>query len=154
MTYEQFAQDAKTVFAVIHALEIVGEATKQIPQSVKNSYPEVPWRQMAGMRDKLIHDYSGVNLAVVWKTVVEDLPKLEPLIRHVLAVEQILWGKKKVRRVAKGNVAGEDVYLALGQTDSGRYLAVFYILKKNRTVLPISARDMDGKERRRYGRKG
>jgi uncharacterized protein with HEPN domain len=87
MTYEQFAQDAKTVFAVIHALEIVGEATKQIPQSVKNSYPEVPWRQMAGMRDKLIHDYSGVNLAVVWKTVVEDLPKLEPLIRHVLAAE-------------------------------------------------------------------
>lgn len=87
MTYEQFAQDAKTVFAVIHALEIVGEATKQIPQSVKNSYPEVPWRQMAGMRDKLIHDYSGVNLAVVWKTVVEDLPNLEPLIRHVLAAE-------------------------------------------------------------------
>jgi uncharacterized protein with HEPN domain len=42
---------------------------------------------MAGMRDKLIHDYSGVNLAVVWKTVVEDLPKLEPLIRHVLAEE-------------------------------------------------------------------
>ena len=87
MTYEQFAQDAKTVFAVIRALEIVGEATKQIPQSVKNSYPEVPWRQMAGMRDKLIHDYSGVNLAVVWKTVIEDLPNLEPLIRHVLAEE-------------------------------------------------------------------
>jgi uncharacterized protein with HEPN domain len=87
MKYEQFAQDAKTVFAVIRALEIVGEATKQIPQSVKDSYPEVPWRQMAGMRDKLIHDYSGVNLAVVWKTVIEDLPKLEPLIRHVLAAE-------------------------------------------------------------------
>ena len=69
-------------------------------------------------------------------------------------VEQILQGKKKVRRVAKGNVAGEDVYLALGQTDGGRYLAVFYILKKNRAVLPISARDMDDKERRRYERKG
>jgi len=87
MTYEQFAQDAKTVFAVIRALEIVGEATKQIPQSVKNSYPEVPWRQMAGMRDKLIHDYSGVNLVVVWKTVIEDVPKLEPLMRQVLAAE-------------------------------------------------------------------
>jgi uncharacterized DUF497 family protein len=69
-------------------------------------------------------------------------------------VEQILHGKQKVRRVARGNVAGEDVYLALGQTDGGRYLAVFYILKKNRSVLPISARDMDDKERRRYGRKG
>ena len=69
-------------------------------------------------------------------------------------VEQILWGRKKVRRVAKGDVAGEDVYLALGQTDGDRYLAVFYILKKNRNVLPISARDMDDKERRRYERKG
>ena len=87
MTYEQFAQDAKTTFAVIRALEIVGEATKQIPQLVKDSYPEVPWRQMAGMRDKLIHDYFGVNLVVVWKTVIEDLPNLEPLIRHVLAAE-------------------------------------------------------------------
>jgi uncharacterized DUF497 family protein len=69
-------------------------------------------------------------------------------------VEQILRGKKKVRRVAKGHVAGEDVYLALGQTDGGRYLAVFYILKKNQSVLPISARGMDDKERRRYERKG
>ena len=69
-------------------------------------------------------------------------------------VEQILQGRKKVLRVAKGDVAGEDVHLALGQTEGGRYLAVFYILKKNRTVLPISARDMDEKERRRYGRKG
>jgi uncharacterized protein with HEPN domain len=72
---------------VIRALEIIGEATKQVPQSVKDSYPEVPWRQMAGMRDKLIHDYFGVNLVVVWKTVIEDLPNLEPLIRHVLAEE-------------------------------------------------------------------
>jgi uncharacterized DUF497 family protein len=69
-------------------------------------------------------------------------------------VEQILHGKQKVRRVARGNVGGEDVYLALGQTDGGRYLAVFYILKKDRSVLPISARDMDDKERRRYERKG
>jgi uncharacterized DUF497 family protein len=68
-------------------------------------------------------------------------------------VEEILGGKKKVRRVAKGNVKGEDVYLALGQPAAGRYLAVFYILKKDGSVLPISARDMDDKERRRYGRK-
>ncbi len=52
--------------------------------------------------------------------------------------------------MAKGNVAGENVYLALGKTSAGRYLSVFYILKKNNEVLPISARDMDNKERRKY----
>ena len=71
----------------------------------------------------------------------------------IFEVEEVLRGQKKVHRVAKGDVQGEDVYLALGQTDAGRYLAVFFILKRNRDVLPISARDMDGKERKRYGRR-
>ena len=84
MTYEQFAGDAKTVFAVIRALEIIGEATKQLPQSIRDRYPKVPWREMAGIRDKLIHDYSGVNLVVVWKTVIEDLPSLGSAIQHIL----------------------------------------------------------------------
>ena len=85
MTYEQFAEDAKTVFAVIRALEIIGEATKQLPQSVRGRYPKVPWREMAGIRDKLIHDYFGVNLVVVWKTMIEDLPGLGAAIRRILA---------------------------------------------------------------------
>jgi uncharacterized DUF497 family protein len=71
----------------------------------------------------------------------------------IFEVEEILRGQKKVRRIVKGDVQGEDVYLALGQTDAGRYLAVFFILKRNHNVLPISARDMDSKERRQYGRK-
>jgi len=85
MTFEAFAQDDKTVFAVIRGLEIIGEATKRIPTSVRKLHADVPWREMAGMRDKLSHDYVGVNLMVVWKTASEDLPQLEPAIRCLVA---------------------------------------------------------------------
>jgi uncharacterized protein with HEPN domain len=84
MSYEAFVVDDKTVFAVVRALEIVGEATKRIPQSIRDRYPEVPWRSMACIRDKLIHDYVSVNLEVVWKTVTEDLPALLPMIQRIL----------------------------------------------------------------------
>ena len=84
MTYEAFAADEKTAFAVVRAMEILGEAAKRIPQSLPDQYPAVPWRSMAGIRDKLIHDYLNVDLEVVWKTVAEDLPPLLPLIQQVL----------------------------------------------------------------------
>lgn len=84
MAFKEFAEDDKTVFAVIRGLEIIGEATKNIPVQIKEKYPELPWREMAGMRDKLIHDYSGVNLVVVWKTANEDLPTIEPKIRRII----------------------------------------------------------------------
>jgi uncharacterized protein with HEPN domain len=73
MDYASFAKDEKTIFAVIRGLEIIGEATKKIPNKVREQNPKVPWREMAGMRDKLIHDYIGVDTEVVWKTVKEDL---------------------------------------------------------------------------------
>ncbi len=84
MGLEAFATDEKTAFAVVRALEIIGEAAKRIPQPVRDQYPDVPWRAMAGIRDKLIHDYVSVNLQVVWKTVTEDLPPLLPLIQRIL----------------------------------------------------------------------
>jgi uncharacterized DUF497 family protein len=65
-------------------------------------------------------------------------------------VEEVLQSEIKLRRIAKGDVQGEDVYLALGKTEAGRYLSVFFILKKDSSMLPISARDMDNRERKQY----
>jgi len=89
MTKGEFLKDEKTIFAIIRGLEIIGEAAKKIPDEVRVKYPQITWREMAGMRDKLAHDYFGVNLAVVWKTVKEDLPNLLPLIQNVVKEEEI-----------------------------------------------------------------
>ncbi|MDI6886637.1 MAG: BrnT family toxin [archaeon] len=86
---------------------------------------------------------------IIWKEAFVE--KIESK-HHVtmVEVEEILNGRRKIYRIAKGDVKGEEVYLALGRTSAGRYLSVFFIFKKNHSVLPISARDMDDKERRRY----
>ena len=81
---KKFKEDEKTIFAVVRAFEIIGEATKNIPAKVKNKYKEVPWRQMAGMRNKLIHEYFGANTEVVWKTIKKDIPDLKEKISKIL----------------------------------------------------------------------
>jgi len=84
LTYDAFAKDKKTVDAVIRNFEIIGEATKYIPGKIRKEYPQVPWKDMAGMRDKLIHRYFGVKLDVVWKTIKERLPVVKPLVEEAL----------------------------------------------------------------------
>lgn len=84
MTYEAFATDDKTVFAVIRALEVIGEATKRLPEELWNQYPQVPWPSMAGMRDKLIHDYINVDRQIAWRTVQEELSDVHRHLQTIL----------------------------------------------------------------------
>ncbi len=84
MHFEAFVGDRKTTNAVIRSIEVVGEATKNIPKSIRDKHPSVPWKKMTGMRDKLIHEYFGVDLEILWKTAKEDIPSLKSLIQEVL----------------------------------------------------------------------
>lgn len=84
MDFAAFKEDDRTSSAVIRKFEIIGEATKNIPANIKKKYPKVPWKEMAGMRDKLIHFYFGVNYKLVWQTIRNRLPKVKPLIEKIL----------------------------------------------------------------------
>lgn len=85
LDYDGFCRDEKAVYAVIRAFEIIGEASRQVPEDVRKSNPEIPWREIAGMRNKLTHEYFGVNTEVVWRTVQEDLPVIISALRKMLA---------------------------------------------------------------------
>ncbi|PIV23972.1 MAG: DUF86 domain-containing protein [Deltaproteobacteria bacterium CG_4_8_14_3_um_filter_45_9] len=82
--FEAFCANEEKVFAVIRALEIIGEAAKNITKSMRGRYAEIPWEDIVGMRNKVIHDYFGVDLEVIWKTLHEDLPPLQAAIAKIL----------------------------------------------------------------------
>ncbi len=84
MSYEQFENDLRTNYAVTRALEIVGEAARRLPPDFRDLYPDIPWKDMAGMRDRIIHGYDMVDLRIVWDVVKKDIPQIKPLIQRIL----------------------------------------------------------------------
>jgi uncharacterized protein with HEPN domain len=83
MSYKEFLNDEKTSYAVIRCIEIIGEAAKNIPYDTRRKYPKIPWKKMAGMRDKIAHFYFGIDFKKVWLVVKKDIPVLKPQIKKV-----------------------------------------------------------------------
>ncbi len=88
MDYETFSRDNKTVYAVIRAVEVIGEAAANVPDEIRSKYPSLPWRDIRGMRNKLVHQYFGVNMEVVWQTIQEDLPMITGELENILKNEK------------------------------------------------------------------
>ena len=84
LTKEEFFENKEKQYAVLRALEIIGEATKNLSKEMKAEHSEIQWSDIAGMRDKLIHQYFGVNLDLVWETVKKNLPELGKQISEML----------------------------------------------------------------------
>jgi uncharacterized protein with HEPN domain len=84
MSFGTFSADEKTVDAVVRNLEIIGEAARHIPEEIHNEFPDLPWAEMRGIRNVLIHEYFGVSLPILWKTTQNDLPPLVPILKQIL----------------------------------------------------------------------
>lgn len=83
MEYDDLLDDRKTVDAVVRNLEIIGEAANQMPKEIKNKHTDIPWGKMISMRNKVIHEYSGIDLQILWQTIKEDLPNLKVQIEKI-----------------------------------------------------------------------
>ena len=88
MDFKKFAADQKTVSAVIMKLEIIGEAAKNIPREIRQKHKDIPWTDMAGIRDKLIHGYFSIDYLIIWKVLSERLPDLKDKVKRILKNEK------------------------------------------------------------------
>jgi len=88
LTFEQFSEDDKTVDAVIRNFEIIGEAAGHIPLKIQEKYPELAWLEMRGMRNIMAHEYFGVSLSIIWRTIERDLIPLRDSLQEMLRQER------------------------------------------------------------------
>lgn len=86
--FEAFQANREKILAVVKLIEILGEAVKKIPDEVRNRYPEIPWKSIAGMRDILVHEYWGIDVNVIWATIQEGLPPLKVVIIEIVSDDE------------------------------------------------------------------
>ena len=84
VSIEQFQENSEKVYAVVRAVEIIGEAARHIPKSLREQYPAIPWSKATGIRDRVVHDYFEVDLPIIWKTVHQDLPALRRSVQAMI----------------------------------------------------------------------
>jgi uncharacterized protein with HEPN domain len=82
--FRHFCEDDKTSSAVIQKLQIIGEAVKNVPADIKQRYTDIPWKEMAGMRDKLVHQYFRIKMELLWQTIRNDLPALKFSLSEII----------------------------------------------------------------------
>ena len=82
--FETFRNHDMMSSAAIRKFEIIGEATKNVPEEIKEKYPAIPWKDMSGMRDRLIHFYFGIKYELVWETIKKEIPKVKPSLSKIL----------------------------------------------------------------------
>lgn len=84
LTRDKFINDETLQRAFVRSIEIIGEATKKLPDELKQNYPNIEWKAIAGMRDKLIHDYFGIDYDIVWDVVINKIPQLHKVIQQII----------------------------------------------------------------------
>ena len=82
----RFRTDVRTQDAIIRNLQVMGEAAKKVSTQARDAHPEIPWKDIAGMRDRVVHDYFGVSLDIVWDVVVNHIPPLRDKVRRAMSV--------------------------------------------------------------------
>ena len=84
LRYEEFVKNEMVVDAVIRNLEIIGEASRNIPEDAREKHPEIPWKRMIGLRNIAIHEYFGIDLSIIWEIITKNIPETRPVIKEML----------------------------------------------------------------------